>query len=469
MHSLQFPAEFSEPASNPLLPSQSGNRVVNSTRMRIWHIAETYPPNYGGGASIYVQDICRSLADRGHDIRVLCTEDTEAEPYTLRTEHDGAVRVDRINLPYFRTEDPDGWRLFLSSWRRHERRIGEIVRNLLSNWMPDLVHYSTTRPLGEECLLTLRRAGVPVVGFLHEAWLICPRLMLLRSPTSEACAGPGPIRCAECLYSNYDGSHTRALAKLPWRLLKLGVYPAYRIWRRSRAKDCLDGALGYSRFMVGMHEPHIQGHVDYVPLGINLSDRHTNSVLRPRTPLRFGFLAGFQLTKGITDVLTAAASLKQDGLSFEIHVWGPNLESGVSELSKRGLEERVFLRGMYAPNEMWSVYQEIDVALMATTVCEPLGRIPLEAAAAGAPTIAPAIGGITETIRDDIDGLLYKFRDARDLEHKMRRVLQEPGLVGRLIDGLRPVQDTRQRGEAVEAFYYRILGVKSHGAAAVAI
>jgi glycosyltransferase involved in cell wall biosynthesis len=271
------------------------------------------------------------------------------------------------------------------------------------------------------------------------------------------------------MYSHYDGSHTRALTKLPWRLLKLGAYPAYRIWRRSRAKNCLDGALGYSRFMVGMHEPHINGHVDYVPLGINLSNRHPNSVLRPRTPLRFGFLAGFQLTKGITDVLTAAASLKRNGLNFEIHVWGPNLESGVSEVSKRGLEDRVFLRGMYSPDELWNVYSEIDVALMATTVCEPLGRIPLEAAASGAPTIAPAIGGITETIRDGIDGFLYKFRDARDLEHKMRRVLQEPELVGRLIGNLRPVTDTRERAEAVEAFYYQVLGIKNDSPAGVAV
>ena len=189
----------------------------------------------------------------------------------------------------------------------------------------------------------------------------------------------------------------------------------------------------------------------------------------PRTVLRFGFLAGFQQTKGIWDVLDAAASLKRQGLDFELHIWGPNLDHGRDEVAKRGLEDRVFLRGMYAPNEMWSVYSEIDVALMATTVCEPLGRIPLEAAASGAPTIAPAIGGITETIRDGVDGLLYKFRDAMDLEQKMRRILEEPGLVGRLIENLRPVPDTRERAEAVEAFYYRVLGIKSESPAAVSV
>jgi glycosyltransferase involved in cell wall biosynthesis len=119
---------------------------------------------------------------------------------------------------------------------------------------------------------------------------------------------------------------------------------------------------------------------------------------------------------------------------------------------------------MYSPDELWSVYSQIDVALMATTVCEPLGRIPLEAAAAGTTTIAPSIGGIAESIRHGVDGLLYTFRDPRDLERQMQRVLEEPGLVERLINNLSPVVDTRERGEAVEQFYFKVLGIDQRAA-----
>ena len=65
--------------------------------------------------------------------------------------------------------------------------------------------------------------------------------------------------------------------------------------------------------------------------------------------------------------------------------------------------------------------------------------------------------------------MLYQFRDPKDLEQKMRRILEEPGLVGRLIENLRPVPDTRERAEAVEAFYYRVLGIKSESPAAVSV
>ncbi len=92
--------------------------------MRLLQIAETYPPDYGGGAAVYIQDICRFLAARGHEVRVLCTESAEREPYTMRVDYDGRVRVERINLPYFKSKDPDGRQLNILRWKKHERRIG---------------------------------------------------------------------------------------------------------------------------------------------------------------------------------------------------------------------------------------------------------------------------------------------------------------------------------------------------------
>src|SRR5687767_14064444 len=87
-------AQFSSSASHPL---------------KIWQIAETYPPEYGGGAAMYVRDVCYYLAQRGHEVRVLCAENRDAEAYSIRTDWDGPVQMDRLNLPYFRGKDPDGW------------------------------------------------------------------------------------------------------------------------------------------------------------------------------------------------------------------------------------------------------------------------------------------------------------------------------------------------------------------------
>jgi glycosyltransferase involved in cell wall biosynthesis len=112
---------------------------------------------------------------------------------------------------------------------------------------------------------------------------------------------------------------------------------------------------------------------------------------------------------------------------------------------------------MFSPEDRWVALSEIDALLMATQDAEPFGRVVQEAAAAGAPTIGPAVGGITEQIRDGVDGLLYRFRDQAHLESQMARLLTEAGLFRRLTTNLWRVVDTREAVRAVEAFYFQVL------------
>lgn len=431
--------------------------MVSEKQLKIWQICESYPPKYGGGAGIAAADISRALAERGHEVRVLSTESRGTADYTVRSEQKDGVRIDRLNLRYLAARDPDGWSLGIRRWVKHEKEIARFVDEQLSRWRPDIVQYHTTRPLGEVAPQRIARHGIPVVAMLHEAWFVCARLMLLRSPTSETCAGPSPVKCLECMYSHYDRTHMRAALKLSWRAPRLGVYPAYRLLRRRGARRALTAAIAYSRFMIEVHQPHLRGEAIYVPIGINLDGLPSTRPVRPRTPLRFGFFGGFQPNKGIWDVLDAAAALRREGLEFELHVWGPAGSDDAAEITRRELDDVVLLKGMYQPDEMWEAYCEIDVAVMATTVSEPFGRIPLEARAVGAPTIAPAIGGIRESIEDGVDGLLYEFGESTQLLQRMRRMLIEPGLFEKLSAGVQPVLDTRTRGAAIEAVYRSIL------------
>lgn len=429
---------------------------ATDSSLRIWQICENYPPKYGGGAGVIAQDISQALAGQGHDVRVLTTESRPDADYAVRTDYDNGIQVERVNLRYLVDHDPDGWTVGMRSWVRHERAISSVIEDQLAAWAPDIVQYHTTRPFGEAVPRLLARRGIPVVAMLHEAWFICARFWLVRSPLSEPCSGPGPVKCFECMYSHYDGGHARALLKLSWRLPRLGVYPAYRLLRRRVVRRHLTAAIGYSTYMVGVHQRHVPA-TRYLTLGINLDGLPASRPARPRTPLRFGFFGGFQNNKGVWHVLDSAARLKQDGLDFELHIWGPAGSGDTNEIEARGLADHVSLRGMYERRGVWEAYREIDVAVMASTWYENSPRVILEARAVGAPAIAPAVGGIRESIRDDVDGLLYVFRDLDDLERQMRRILTEPGLVNRLIDGLRPVIDTRSRGAALEAAYRSVL------------
>lgn len=430
-----------------------------SPKLRLLHITEYYPPDYGGGVSVYVQDICQFLAGRGHEVSVFCVENKSGDSYTLRTEWDGPVKVTRVNLPYFAGHDPEGWSLGLLKWRSHQQRLVSIINGFIEETKPDLIHCHLPRLLGEEFIIEIEKKDIPLVWMLHDSWPSCVQMQFIRSPLNEPCEGPSYLRCVHCIYSNNDGSHTQAVLKLPWRMIKLGLLPAYRIWRRSVARKCGQSVLAHSQSLADANLPFMKAQMEFIPLGINLTGLPKNLPVCPRKPLRFGFVAGFQGHKGVWHVLDAVAALKRRGLNCELHIWGRGQEKGRAEICARNLEDRVYLRGMYAPQDRWSVYTSVDIAIMATTGGEAFGRIIKEAAATGAPTIAPATGGITEQIRHGVDGLLYRFRDPLDLEQQMARVLEEPGLFETLSSNLLPVLDTRDAVADVEKFYFRALGM----------
>src|SRR6059058_2477299 len=87
--------------------------------LRIWQVCESYPPQYGGGAALAAKDITELLARRGHHVRVLTTEANPGVPdYSVRTEYQAGVQIDRLNHRYLVSQDPDGLQLGMRSWMR---------------------------------------------------------------------------------------------------------------------------------------------------------------------------------------------------------------------------------------------------------------------------------------------------------------------------------------------------------------
>ena len=97
---------------------------LSTDKLKVLNLAELYPPGYAGGAAFYVHDVCQFLTERGHDVRVLCTEARDTLPYTIREEKVEDVTVYRLNLPYFRNEDPGGWLLDTAKWKNHALQAG---------------------------------------------------------------------------------------------------------------------------------------------------------------------------------------------------------------------------------------------------------------------------------------------------------------------------------------------------------
>ena len=132
---------------------------------------------------------------------------------------------------------------------------------------------------------------------------------------------------------------------------------------------------------------------------------------------------------------------------------GPLAAELAAGVTRRGLEEVVDLRG-YVPNGpmLWELYRSSH-AFLHVSLTEGLPQVIVEAAAAGLPIVATAVGGVAAALGHGARGLLVPPRDALVAVEALERLATDEGLRSRLMRaGIEHV-----RGETLEAQRDRVL------------
>jgi glycosyltransferase involved in cell wall biosynthesis len=92
-------------------------------------------------------------------------------------------------------------------------------------------------------------------------------------------------------------------------------------------------------------------------------------------------------------------------------------------LAKRlKVRDRVRLLGPVRRTDLPDVLRSADIVACAPWY-EPFGRVPLEAMACGVPVVVTAVGGMTDTVVDEVTGLLVPPYQPAALLHALERVL----------------------------------------------
>ncbi len=151
-----------------------------------------------------------------------------------------------------------------------------------------------------------------------------------------------------------------------------------------------------------------------------------------------GFVGRLVTWKGIHVFLDAAAALATSDLSARFVVVGDapvgsagsGLEGLAEEARRRGLTGRVSFTGFR--RDAVACVLDFDVLVVPSVRPDPCPRVVLEAMAVGTPVVGSASGGIAETVRDGVTGLLAVPGDAADLAAKVSRILNDDALASRL-------------------------------------
>jgi glycosyltransferase involved in cell wall biosynthesis len=106
---------------------------------------------------------------------------------------------------------------------------------------------------------------------------------------------------------------------------------------------------------------------------------------------------------------------------------GPDRKSLEREVAKRGLGEHVIFEGMINQDQIRELFYKADVFAL-PSFAEGIPVALMEAMAMGIPCITTFVAGISELIREGIDGILVAPSDKDGLVHAIERLIDDPEL-----------------------------------------
>jgi GT2 family glycosyltransferase/glycosyltransferase involved in cell wall biosynthesis len=441
--------------------------------MRVLLVSHGFPPAASAGTEVYVRNLAAALgASRADEVMVLTREgDAHRPELSVRTAEDGFVALTIVNNTF------QSCTSFEESYANPA--IATIAGELMDGWRPDLVHIQHLTCLSTGIPGEAARRSIPVVMTLNDYWLICHRGQLV-DVDGRRCRGPFGDGCAKCIQPEMLANPAAFRAGRMMRSLRLPGAAA--------AVDLAAGAAGMTRSEQQLRAAtvsrlrHMQAAVKTVDLFLAPSRTLAEAFapfqipdgrlvrcdqgirIRPCTPvrdarsrpLRIGYAGGIQPTKG-ADVLLDAVELLPPGAVVVDLLGAAGSDHGRDHynraLSPRLGHAAIRRLGPVPHDRLQSILDDIDLLVVPSIWIENAPFIIREAFAAAVPVIASDLGGMAEMVRDGIDGLLFPAGEAPALAARLRRCLDEPGLIDTLRTGIRMPMSIEEDASSLRSVY----------------
>ncbi len=340
--------------------------------MRILVLTHEYPPVGGGGAKI-IEDLCRGLANRGHELRV------------LTTHLDGIPREEEVdNVQIFRL--PCGREV------PYRARFNEMARYVASSfwqglrlvrlWKPDIMHVHFAVPAGASALGLSILTRVPYILTIH--------------------GGDVPGGAPE-----KTGGWFRV------------VYPfTPPIWR-SAAR--IVAVSKYTRELALQHYPV---EIQVINNGFDLEALNPGEI-EVGNPPRVIWAGRFMAEKNPLQVVRTLADLRHISWKCVMIGDGPVKPQVESEIARLNLSDRIVVPGWMSQEEVMAWFAKSDVLFM-PSFNEGLPIVGLQALALGLAIVATSVGGLLELVEHHQNGYLVESATGDGFVKPLKNLLSDP-------------------------------------------
>ncbi len=449
--------------------------------MRILFAAHQFLPEHYAGTEVLTLGLAQELKARGHETFVLAAKrsipGSGIEPGEIEDYEFEGIPVRRVGRPAEGAEP-------LGKLAHQNELMARRAREYAQEIKPDLVHAMHFQGLSASVIPAFKELGLPVVYTATDFWAVCP-VVDLRRYDGAMCEGPKLVHCVRCVAGRHPdseladaleqtsdalvGAVEKVSGTLLSRLLRQpGAVGALKERPRSLRKQIglVDRVIAPTRFMRDMLASNGIGgeRVEVSHYGIdtkNVREAPKNRNVPP--PLRVGFIGTLGPHKGC-DTLIRAFKALPESLEATLTIYG-NLEKFrpfVKKLRRlTAADERITFAGTFPPERIGHVLSEMEVLVVPSRWYENTPLVVYSAFAAGTPVVATDLGGLSEVVENEKNGLLFRLEKVGQLASQLRRLGEEPGLVEKLRAGIGPVKTVGENADELEILYASLLKEKS--------
>jgi glycosyltransferase involved in cell wall biosynthesis len=470
---------------------------------RVLLTVHKFLPAHKAGTEVLTGAVARELKARGYQVLVLTADPPDLD--ACRSRASGAATDEYVweGVPVRVMGEKLRLAGYTFACEYNHPGLRPYYEALLAEFKPDIVHVFHAQNLSGAIMEAAYASRVPVVCSATDFWFVCP-IVQLKRPCGSICRGPATpaVNCLTCytprlfpageefvqaLFAKYPALE-RLTARSPAREWLLGgLYAAYKAsklpaaaaatllrprWLRQVANRT-QAIMVPTRLMREVFVANgIRGDlIHHVPFGMDTSIFEPYKTKSPSEVLRIGFIGTLFEHKG-ADLLVEAFQALPAGCRAVLKIYGdieqfPEYAARLLALARRDLpnSDRIEFAGVFPNARLGEVLAGIDVLVVPSRWYENTPLVVQSALATRTPLVATNLGGLSELIVHEHNGLLFELNNVNSLQEQLLRLLNESDLLARLAANIAPERTIAAMVDDIESIYNRVVGSPDTAAA----
>jgi glycosyltransferase involved in cell wall biosynthesis len=457
---------------------------------RVLLTSHKFFPQHRAGTEVLTLKIAQELQARGYCVKVVAGNppDLDARRKVEHLNETSTYVYDGIDVEVVE----EALRLKESSFNYefNNPHVQTYFGKLLDEFKPDLVQMVHSQNLSAAIIDECQKRAIPIVFYATDFWFVCP-VVQLKKPDGSICRGPSPgaANCLTCYTPELlppskevvEAVSTRFPAFAPLaQLTEPMLGHLYRELKKPKAVSATKARPAYlaaqanklNKILVPtklMRDIFVENGINpeliqLCHFGIDTSKLINHTQKQPSPLFRIGYVGTFFEHKGVDLLLEAfnnlppellnKAQLKLYGDPTQFPQYFQKLEAIAN--SEPASKDRIHFLGTFPNERFGEIMEELDVLVVPSRWYENTPLVMQSALATKTPLIVTDLGGMSELVEHEVNGMLFKLNDWQSLRQQLAQVISQPGLLQKLKENIKPERTVQDMVDDIEGVYLRV-------------